>query len=98
MIKKWERIHLSSFMLLSGIDGLPDYWMGESADVEDWLTEERKAELSAFSPCQTIALYSEVYRSFSFNLKKRFFCILLIWILLYISLVLTLWTYVNNVW
>ena len=55
MIKKWERIHLSSFMLLSGIDGLPGYWMGESADIEDWLTEERKAKLSVFSPWQTNA-------------------------------------------
>ena len=41
---------MSSFLLLAGIDGLLDYQMGESADVEDWLTQERKAKLSAFSP------------------------------------------------
>ena len=55
MIKKWEGIHLSSFMLLSGIDGLLDYQMAESVDVEDWLTQERKAKLSVFSPWQTNA-------------------------------------------
>ena len=51
MIKKWEGIHLSSFMLLSGIDGLLDYQMGESVDVEDWLTQERKAILIIFTAC-----------------------------------------------
>ena len=35
MSNKSEGIHLSSFMLLSGIDGLPDYQLGESADVEE---------------------------------------------------------------
>ena len=35
MINKWKGIHLSSFMFLSAIDGLPDCRMGESADVEE---------------------------------------------------------------
>ena len=35
MINKWKGIHLSSFMLLSAIDDLPDYRMGKSADVEE---------------------------------------------------------------
>ena len=73
----------------------------ESADIEEIeyssLTQERKAKLSAFSPWQTNVFYSEGYRSFSFNLKKwtpfAYF-----WYEFYISLVLTLWADVNDVW
>ena len=80
------------------------YWITkfrESADIEEIeyssLTQERKAKLSAFSPWQTNVFYSEGYRSFSFNLKKwtpfAYF-----WYEFYISLVLTLWADVNDVW
>ena len=82
------------------IDGLPDYRMSELAHVEEiefFSHSRRKAKLSAFSPWQTNAFYSAIYRGFSFNLKKRSFC----WYELLISLVFTLcnlWTDVNDEW
>ena len=100
MINKWEGIHLSSFMSLSGIDGLLDYQMGESADVEEiefclWL---RRGKLNSVflvhdKQLHYVVKYTEVsvltWRNVPFA-----YC----WYEFYISLVLTLWTDVNNVW